>query len=71
MAVIPPDPKYLLRSDMGCIHSLLFWINSDVEHLYAGCALGKVYIWDLKVKCYVKNYITFIKYIRDIVIYFL
>ncbi|KAL2742155.1 guanine nucleotide-binding protein subunit beta-like protein 1 isoform X3 [Vespula maculifrons] len=48
MAVIPPDPKYLLRSDMGCIHSLLFWINSDVEHLYAGCALGKVYIWDLK-----------------------
>ncbi|KAF7399524.1 hypothetical protein HZH68_008116 [Vespula germanica] len=48
MAVIPPDPKYLLRSDMGCIHSLLFWINSDVEHLYAGCASGKIYIWDLK-----------------------
>ncbi|XP_047352689.1 guanine nucleotide-binding protein subunit beta-like protein 1 isoform X3 [Vespa velutina] len=48
MAIIPPDPKYLLRGDMGCIHSLLFWINSDVEYLYAGCASGKIYIWDLK-----------------------
>lgn len=48
MAAAPPDPKYLLRGNMGSIHSLLFRVNSNVEHLFAGCASGKVYVWDLK-----------------------
>lgn len=48
MAVTPPDPKYLLRGNMGCVHSLLFRINSDVEHLFAGSSSGKIYVWDLK-----------------------
>ncbi|KAK2582955.1 hypothetical protein KPH14_009013 [Odynerus spinipes] len=48
MAASPPDPKYLLRGNMGCVHSLLFQINSDVEHLFVGCASGKIYVWDLK-----------------------
>ncbi|KAM0734454.1 Guanine nucleotide-binding protein subunit beta-like protein 1 [Formica fusca] len=45
----PPDPKFLLRGDMDeNVHSLLFWIDSDVEHLYAGDGKGTVHIWDLK-----------------------
>ncbi|KAL0109396.1 hypothetical protein PUN28_014458 [Cardiocondyla obscurior] len=45
----PPDPKFLLRGDMDeNIHSLLFSINSDNEHLYAGDGKGTVHIWDLK-----------------------
>lgn len=45
----PPDPKFLLRGDMDeNVHSLLFSINSDVEHLYAGDGNGTVHIWDLK-----------------------
>ncbi|XP_012534544.1 guanine nucleotide-binding protein subunit beta-like protein 1 [Monomorium pharaonis] len=51
----PPDPKFLLRGDMDeNVHSLLFSINSDVEHLYAGDGRGTVHIWDLKtnrIKC--------------------
>lgn len=51
----PPDPKFLLRGDMAeNVHSLLFSINSDVEHLYAGDEKGTVHIWDLKtnrIKC--------------------
>ncbi|KYN21218.1 PREDICTED: guanine nucleotide-binding protein subunit beta-like protein 1 [Trachymyrmex cornetzi] len=45
----PPDPKFLLRGDMDeNVHSLLFSINSNVEHLYAGDGKGTVHIWDLK-----------------------
>ncbi|XP_034180201.1 guanine nucleotide-binding protein subunit beta-like protein 1 [Osmia lignaria lignaria] len=47
MAMLPPDPKYLLRGDMGCIHCILFQVTSDVESLYAGTAAGNVHIWDL------------------------
>lgn len=46
----PPDPKFLLRGDMDeNVHSLLFWIDSRVEYLYAGDGQGTVHIWDLKV----------------------
>lgn len=46
----PPDPKFLLRGHMDeNVHSLLFWINSNIEHLYAGDGKGVVHIWDLKV----------------------
>lgn len=46
----PPDPKFILRGDMDDnVHSLLFRINSSVEHLYAGDGKGTVHIWDLKV----------------------
>lgn len=46
----PPDPKFILRGDMDeNVHSLLFRINPNVEHLYAGDGKGTVHIWDLKV----------------------
>ncbi|XP_029162777.1 guanine nucleotide-binding protein subunit beta-like protein 1 [Nylanderia fulva] len=45
----PPDPKFLLRGNMDeNVHSLLFWVDSDIEHLYAGDRKGIVHIWDLK-----------------------
>ncbi|XP_014475313.1 PREDICTED: guanine nucleotide-binding protein subunit beta-like protein 1 [Dinoponera quadriceps] len=50
MPAPPPDPKFLLRGDMGeNVHSLLFSINSNMEHLYAGDGKGTVHIWDLKI----------------------
>lgn len=49
----PPDPKFLLRGNMDeNVHSLLFWIDSDVEHLYAGDGRGTVHIWDLRVNIF-------------------
>jgi hypothetical protein len=49
----PPDPKFLLRGNMDeNIHSLLYWFNYNVEHLYAGDGKGIVHVWDLKVNVY-------------------
>jgi len=49
----PPDPKFLLRGNVDeNIHSLLYWFNYNVEHLYAGDAKGTVHVWDLKVNIY-------------------
>lgn len=49
----PPDPKFLLRGDMNeNVYSLLFSINSNVEHLYAGDGKGVVNIFDLKVNIF-------------------
>ncbi|XP_012222662.1 guanine nucleotide-binding protein subunit beta-like protein 1 [Linepithema humile] len=50
MPSAPPDPKFILRGDMDeNVYSLLFRINSNVEHLYAGDGKGTVHIWDLKI----------------------
>lgn len=47
MAVLPPDPVYVLRaSDMGPVHSLCF---HGSERLLSGKASGSVYLWDLQV----------------------
>ncbi|XP_078033970.1 guanine nucleotide-binding protein subunit beta-like protein 1 [Augochlora pura] len=48
MALLPPDPIYLFRSDMGSIHSILFQITPHVELLYAGTGKGNVHIWNLE-----------------------
>ncbi|KAK0162166.1 hypothetical protein PV327_008526 [Microctonus hyperodae] len=48
MAILPPDPIYVLRGDMGPVHSLLFRISPYIEHLYAGAQSGNIHIWDLK-----------------------
>ncbi|KZC14205.1 PREDICTED: guanine nucleotide-binding protein subunit beta-like protein 1 [Dufourea novaeangliae] len=48
MAMLPPDPIYVFRSDMGSVHTILFEVTSNIEHLYAGTATGNVHIWDLK-----------------------
>lgn len=48
MAILPPDPAYLLRGDMGPVHSLLFRVSPYVEHIYAGTESGIIHIWDLK-----------------------
>ena len=50
MAILPPDPSYMLRGDMGPVHSLLFRITPYIEHLYAGTESGNIHIWDLKVR---------------------
>ncbi|XP_076749889.1 guanine nucleotide-binding protein subunit beta-like protein 1 isoform X1 [Xylocopa sonorina] len=47
MATPAPDPRYLLRGDMGCIHCVLFQITPNIEHLYAGTTKGNIHIWDL------------------------
>ncbi|XP_011497853.1 PREDICTED: guanine nucleotide-binding protein subunit beta-like protein 1 [Ceratosolen solmsi marchali] len=48
MAILPPDPVYIMKGDMGPIHSLLFRISPYVEHIYAGTESGRVHIWDLR-----------------------
>lgn len=53
MAILPPDPAYLLRGDMGPVHSLLFRVSPYVEHIYAGTESGIIHIWDLKVFLFV------------------
>lgn len=50
MAILPPDPIYVLRGDMGPVHSLHFRISPYIEHLYAGAENGIIHIWDLKVR---------------------
>lgn len=47
MAVLPPDPVYVLRvNEMGPVHSLCF---HGTERLLSGTASGSVYLWDLQV----------------------
>ncbi|XP_034939508.1 guanine nucleotide-binding protein subunit beta-like protein 1 [Chelonus insularis] len=48
MAILPPDPIYILRGSMGPVHGLLFRISPYIEHLYAGAETGNIHIWDLK-----------------------
>jgi WD40 repeat protein len=48
MAILPPDPVYMMRGDMGPVHSLLFRVSPYIEHVYAGAESGKVHIWDLR-----------------------
>ncbi|XP_054001009.1 guanine nucleotide-binding protein subunit beta-like protein 1 [Hylaeus anthracinus] len=48
MAMIPPDPKYIFRGDMGCVHCILFQVAHGVEQLFVGTATGNVHIWNLK-----------------------
>lgn len=43
----PPDPVYVLKGDMGPIHSLMF--KSSLNQLYAGAESGKIHIWNLNV----------------------
>lgn len=45
MAVLPPDPVYILRSsEMDNVNSL-FFRNGD--HLFAGTLKGEIHLWDL------------------------
>lgn len=47
MAVLPPDPVYVLRvNDMGPVHSLCF---HGPERIFSGTAAGSVYLFDLQV----------------------
>lgn len=49
MTIPPPDPEYIIKGDMGPIHSLMFLITPHTEHLYAGAESGKIHIWNLRV----------------------
>lgn len=49
MAILPPDPVYMMRGDMGPVHKLFFRISPYIEHLYVGAESGLVHIWDLRV----------------------
>lgn len=50
MAVLPPDPVFCFKSDMGHIHSICFSIKSDnyISHILAATEKGIVYFWDLE-----------------------
>ncbi|XP_044260612.1 guanine nucleotide-binding protein subunit beta-like protein 1 [Tribolium madens] len=50
MAVLPPDPVFCLKSDMGHIHSLCFPITNEnySSRLLAATESGFVYFWDLE-----------------------
>ncbi|XP_017885856.1 guanine nucleotide-binding protein subunit beta-like protein 1 [Ceratina calcarata] len=45
--MLSPDPKYIFRGNMSCVHCVLFSINPNAEHLYAGTIKGNVHIWNL------------------------
>ncbi|KAI4455105.1 transducin beta-like 3 [Holotrichia oblita] len=50
MAVLPPDPVFILKGDMGYIHSLSF-LNCEKDHtstLLVATEAGFVHIWDLE-----------------------
>lgn len=51
MAILPPDPVFCLKSDMGYVHSICFPKNNDTftTNLLAATESGFVYIWDLEV----------------------
>lgn len=46
MAILPPDPLFCMKSDMGYVHSLCFKDNTT---LLAATESGFVYFWDLEV----------------------
>lgn len=47
MAVLPPDPVYILRNiEMGAVNSLCF---HNADRLFAGTLKGTVHLWDLAI----------------------
>ena len=46
MAVLPPDPVFNFRNEMGPVNCLCFHHS---ERLFCGTAKGDVYLWDLQV----------------------
>lgn len=50
MAVLPPDPVFCFKSDMGPIHSICYSVKSDnyISHILAATEKGIVYFWDLE-----------------------
>ncbi|KAK5639570.1 hypothetical protein RI129_012062 [Pyrocoelia pectoralis] len=49
MALLPPDPLFVLRSDMGHIHSLEFMFSeNNATHLLAATEEGYIYFWNLQ-----------------------
>ncbi|KAF5286573.1 hypothetical protein FQA39_LY16256 [Lamprigera yunnana] len=49
MALLPPDPLFCLKSDMGHIHNICFVSDeTSTTHLLVATEEGHVYLWDLK-----------------------
>ncbi|GLV36747.1 uncharacterized protein CBL_02418 [Carabus blaptoides fortunei] len=50
MAVLPPDPVFSFKADMGFVHSICFPTihNEYTDTLLASTESGKVYFWDLE-----------------------
>lgn len=49
MALLPPDPLFCLKSNMGHVHNICFISNeTTTTHLLAATEEGFVYLWDLK-----------------------
>lgn len=47
MAVLPPDPVFILRqNEMGAVNCICF---HKTDRLFCGTAKGSVYLWDLQV----------------------
>lgn len=60
MPLLPPDPVFILKGDMGYVHALTFAQEANFSrHLLASCENGYVYIWDLEVSDYVMVYLCF------------
>ncbi|KAI4487650.1 hypothetical protein M0802_011963 [Mischocyttarus mexicanus] len=53
-----PEPKYILRHNMGLVHCLSFHLTSNREHLYAAGSSGNVYVWDLETNRIAKQFYT-------------
>ena len=49
MAMLPPDPVYIFKSEMSPVTCLTFQITPYFESIYAGTQAGKVHKWNLKV----------------------
>lgn len=60
MAVLPPDPVYSFKADMGYVHSICFpSVSAEYcDTLLASTESGKVYFWDLEV---ILTYFTIVK----------
>nr|XP_022920451.1 guanine nucleotide-binding protein subunit beta-like protein 1 [Onthophagus taurus] len=50
MAVLPPDPLFTLKGDMGYVHSMAFipYEKDYTKSLFAATETGYVYLWDLE-----------------------
>lgn len=67
MAVLPPDPVFCLKSDMGYVHSLCF-PNDNAQftsRILAATEGGYVYVWNLEV-C-----IAFVAYLKRFWLFYL
>lgn len=67
MAILPPDPIFCFKGDMGHIHSLCFPVKNDnyCSQILSATEKGIVYFWDLEVSMKEKISIKCLKLLTD------